>query len=153
MATTTKSTAVAVKTAFITAAKAEVPAGVTIHYAWPGPDATRRMVFFTDTAFDVDGEDAAIKAGRRFRNEVYDANFEIWCFPDDGPADPAAAETDANAIFDACAEAVVKAGSAVQTVAGVRSVECGKASTQPVTVEKEWAIVITARLRVTARLS
>ena len=151
MATTTTTTVSAVQAAFVTAASAEVPNGVTVHRLWPGADATRRMVFFTDVDFVLD-EDAAIKAGRRSRNEEYNANFEIWCFPADGPADGESAMDDVQAIYDACEEAVVQADSPILAVAGVRMATCQRVRAEPVTVEKAWAYVLTARLNIRARL-
>ena len=152
MATTTTTTVSAVQAAFVTAASAEVPAGVKVSRVWPGADATRRMVFFTDTDWSV-MEDALIKAGRRFRNEEYDANLEIWSFPEDGPADGAGATDDVLEIFTACEEVVVKDGSAVRSVAGLVNATFQPVRMEPVTFEKAWAMVLTARLSVSARLT
>lgn len=152
MATTTTTTVSAVQAAFVTAAKLEVPSGVTVHRVWPGADATRRMVFFTDVDWTLT-DDALIKAGRRFRNEEYSANFEIWSFPEDGPADGASAIDDALAIYNACEEVVAKDASTVRSVAGLINATCQPIRLEPVTVEKAWAIVLTARLSVSARLS
>ena len=152
MATTTTTTVSAVQAAFVTAASAQVPNGVTVSRVWPGADATRRMVFFTDTDWSAT-DDAALKTGRRFRDEEYSANFEVWSFPEDGPADGARATDDVLDIYNACEEVVVKANSTVRSVAGVTHVECQPIRMEPVTFEKAWAMVLTARLSVTARLT
>ena len=152
MATTSTTTVAAVQAAFVTAAKLEVPDGVTVHRLWPGADATRRMVFFTSVDWS-DTSDAVIKAGRRYRDETYDADFEVWCFPADGPADGASAIDDVLAIYNACEEVVVQADSPVRSVAGIVNVTCEPVRLEPVTVEQAWAVVLTARLSVQARLT
>lgn len=153
MGTTSTTTVGAVQAAFLSAVEAELPAGVEAHRVWPGANATRRMVFFTDVEW-VTFEDAVIKAGRRSRNEEYNANFECWVFPED-TTDGAGAISDALAIFNACEEAVVKAGSTVNgdSVDGVVHIECQAVRLEPVAFEKGWAAVVTGRLNVTARLT
>lgn len=152
MAVTATTTVSAVQAAFVAAAAVQVPADVGVHRVWPGEEATARMVFFTETDWTLT-EDALIKAGRRHRDEEYEANFEIWSFPEGGPADGASAIDDAIEIFNACEEVVVKANSTVRAVDGVTNVVCAPVRLEPVAFEKAWAIVLTGRLTVTARLS
>lgn len=155
MATTT--TVFAVQAAFVTEARTQVEAiadaqDVTVWRVWPGQEATRRMVFFTDIDWN-DTEDAYKKAGRRYRNEDYSANFEIWVFPEGGEADAASAYAEAEAIYDACEEAIIEASSPVRAVDGVTHIVCQPTRLQAVTVDENWAIVINARLAVTAQLT
>ena len=156
MTTTSTTTVAAVQAAFVTAARLEVPGGVTVWRAWPGQQATQKMVFFTDVEWTTT-EDAVMKAGRRYRNESYDANFQVWNLqPGDPPDDPGDDITATYAIYNACEEVVVEASSSVRSVAGVVNVVC-----QPVRLSEPlafvelggWGFALDARLSVTARLT
>lgn len=154
MATTT--TVFAVQEAFVTEARSQVVGitgdEVTVWRVWPGQESTRRMVFFTDIDWDAT-EEAAVKPGRRWRDESYAANFEIWVFPENGELEAADAYSAAEAIYEACEEAVVRADSPVRAVDGVVNVVCQPTRLQAVTVDENWAVVINARLAATARLT
>lgn len=152
MAVTTVSTVSAVQAAFVTAAATEVPSGVTVWRTWPGQRATQRMVFFTDVDW-ASTEDATMKAGRRYRDESYDANFEIWHLVSGDSEGGATAIDDVLAIYNACEEVVVKSGSTVRSVAGVINVTCEPVRLEPIEVDTGWGVVMTARLSVTARLT
>lgn len=150
---TSVSTVPAVQRAFVTAVDAEVPTGVSVHRAWPGPDATPKMVFLTDVDWQFT-EEAAIKAGRRFRNESYDANFEVWVLAESASPITAGDTLDELfTIYNAVEEAVVKAGSTVQAVDGLVSVTCSPSLVDVVTFNKGWGAAMRARLSVTARLT
>lgn len=110
------------------------------------------MVFFTDVDW-VDTDDALIKTGRRIRDEAYEANFEIWMFSQGEVTGGGDAIDAAFAIYDACEGEVVKASSPIRGVAGVINVVCQPVRLEPVKFDKGWAVVITARLSVTARLN
>lgn len=152
MGTTATTTVAAVQAAFVTAATAEVPAGVTVWRTWPGQSATQRMVFFTEAEW-TGTDEAAIKTGRRWRDESYDLNLEIWHLEQGSPDGGATAIDDVLAIYNACEEAVVKAGSTVRTVDGVVSVVCQPVRMEPIEVGTGWGVVMTARLAVEARLT
>lgn len=147
----TSTTVAAVQSAFVTAASAVVPSGTTVHRMWPGPDATRDMVFFTDTDWQS-VDDAVIKAGRRYRNETYQANFEVWTFHAGSPSEAGEAIDDALAIYNACEGVIAEASSTVRAVDGVINATCELARMEPVAFERGWAVVIQARLNVSARL-
>lgn len=153
MSVATTTTFDAVQEAFVTAAQANVAQGVTVARLWPGPDSTHQMVFMTDVDW-IEVTDANIKAGRRHRDEIYNANFEVWNLkPSRHRTDSADAIAEAKAIYDACEEVVAQADSTVRGVAGVTNATCKLVRYEPVTIENAWGVVITARLSVTARLN
>ena len=152
MATTLTTTVSAVQAAFVTAAAAVVPTDVAVHRLWPGPAATERMVFFTEVDWRST-EDAVIKAGRRYRDENVDLNFEVWEFQHGEPDGGAEAIDAALAVYNACEGVVVQDASTVRAVAGVTNVVCQPVRLEPVQFDRGWAVVLTARLSVTARLT
>lgn len=152
MTVTTTSTFIDVMSAFVDGVADEV-GEVQVSHLWPGPNSKPKMVFFTTIDWIVT-EDAHIKVGRRNRNEEYEANFEVWnLVPSSSPTTGDTALDEAKAIYDICEDVVVRADSPVRDVAGVVNVVCQPLRVEPLAFEKGWAVVLTARLSVTARLT
>ena len=155
MATTT--TVFAVQAAFVAEAGTQTAAipsesPIKVTRVWPGADGERRMVFFTDIDWN-DTEDPYSKTGRRFRNEDYSANFQIWVFPEGGEEDAESAFDELEAIYNACEEAVVRSNSPVRAVDGITHVICQPTRIQAATVDGAWCAVLDGRLAVTAHLT
>ena len=66
--------------ALVRLVRAAIRDDAEFHRTWPGPKATRRMGFLTETTWES-YDDAAIKSGPRSRRERFDIGFEIWEFP------------------------------------------------------------------------
>lgn len=129
-------------------------AAVTVHEAWPGPDAVREMVVFGEVTWP-DYSIATIKAGRQYRNEEFNLAFEVLIFgePNTSPAEPKPARDRAFAVL-----AVVEDFLAVDPQAALASdviqwAEIRPASAGPRVFEHGWAYRIAGSIVGKARLT
>ncbi len=146
------STVPAVRAALETEINERLPSGVKCYRAWPGPDAAAEMVVLGK----VEGshEIAAIKAGRRFRNETYSIEAEAWVFGAAGmtPTNVGPVEDRAWELM----EAVENTLAVDPTIDGTQTVNwagVGRIEMDVATFEKGWAVRVLMTIEVTARLT
>lgn len=125
---------------------------VKVAQTWPGPDATREMLFLGKTTWN-DYAIACIKSGRKQRDETAEIEFEVWVLGPEGttPSNPGDTRDRAFGILSA-AENVLADDPLLGLGSGVHWVEIKPREAEPRELANGWAYRVAGTFALSARL-